>query len=429
MQQPLELNRDFKYVLDAVEKTTASIFVTGRAGTGKSTLLKLLVGTTSKNVVVLAPTGIAALNVKGQTIHSFFRFPARPLKQSDIKKRRSRKIYQNIDVLIIDEISMVRADLFDNINLFLQINRENPAPFGGVQLVLFGDLFQLPPIVSTEAEKDLFDWYYETPYFFSAKVFQKGFEMETIELQKVYRQKGRQFLRLLDALRTNLFDMEDLEDLNAAYRPDAEPDSFYITICPTNRQVNAINTRELNRLNTAEFTYNAKINGTFDPRLYPTEAVLKLREKAQVMFIKNDPQKQYVNGTIGIIKKLSDDKIVVTIENEKGEQNEVNVEISSWEILKYVQDKDNPNEISTETIGEFIQYPLKLAWAVTIHKSQGKTFDKVIIDMGNGAFENGQTYVALSRCTSLDGIILKKPLKPNDILVDERVIDFYDRNR
>ena len=429
MWQPLELNKDFKYVLDVVEKTTASLFVTGRAGTGKSTLLQLLVRTSAKKIVVLAPTGIAALNVHGQTIHSFFRFPARPLKQTDIKKRRSRKLYENIDVLIIDEISMVRADLFDNINLFLQINRGNPAPFGGVQLVLFGDLFQLPPIVSSEAEKHLFSWYYETPYFFSAKVFQKGFEMETIELYKVYRQKDRQFLRLLDGLRNNIFDTDDLEDLNVAYRPNAEPKDFYITICPRNRQVDAINTRELAKLDTEAFLYKAKVTGNFDPRLFPTEPLLKLKKGAQVMFIKNDPDKRFVNGTIGIIKELSDDKIVVTIEDREGEKNDVALDVASWEILKYVEDKNNPNEISTEVIGEYIQYPLKLAWAVTIHKSQGKTFERVIIDMGNGAFENGQTYVALSRCTSLDGIILRKPLKMNDILVDERVIDFYDRNR
>ncbi|MBX2873233.1 MAG: AAA family ATPase [Saprospiraceae bacterium] len=421
----LELSDDFKYVLDNLEKDKSNLFVTGRAGTGKSTLLQLFRNTTHKKTVVLAPTGIAALNVKGQTIHSFFGFPPKPLDRSEIKKRRDRRLYKKMEVLIIDEISMVRADLLDNIDYFLRVNRENPYPFGGVQVVFFGDLFQLPPIVSSEAEKQLFEHYYESPYFFSAKVFEEDFTLDKIELRKVYRQENRYFLRLLDSIRLNQMDYDDLEDLNQRHLPAFEAEDFYITLSARNAKVNSINRKEIDKIPYPAYLYQAAITGAFPTNLFPTEAGLQLKLHAQVMFLKNDPQKKFVNGTIGKVVKLENDKVTILVE-EFGQKREVEVEAMDWEIQKYKLHPNDPNKIETEVIGTFKQIPLKLAWAITVHKSQGKTFDKVIIDMGRGAFEFGQTYVALSRCRTLEGIVLKQPIKPRDIMTDERIIEWYE---
>ncbi len=422
------MSKDFQYALDVFEKTNKSLFVTGRAGTGKSTLLQLFRNTTRKKTVVLAPTGVAALNVKGQTIHSFFGFPAKPLNKSDIRKRKNHKLYQNIEVLVIDEISMVRADLLDNIDYFLRVNRGNMIdPFGGVQVIFFGDLFQLPPIVSTEVERNLFQTLYESPYFFSALVFEEGFEMEKLELRKTYRQESRHFIRLLDGVRVNQMDYEDLEDLNERHEPDFHSDDFYITLSTRNAIVDQINERELKQLTTDEYSFLASITGNFNPKLFPTEAALKLKKGAQVMFVKNDPRRRFVNGTIGRIAKIDYNSIVVDIEDNQGKRS-LEVEKLEWEIQRYQVSKEDQTKIDTEVVGTFKQFPLRLAWAITIHKSQGKTFDKVIIDLGSGAFEHGQTYVALSRCRSLEGIVLKKKIRMRDIMVDDRIVQFYETN-
>ncbi len=402
------------------------MFITGRAGTGKSTLLQLFRNTTRKKCVVLAPTGIAALNVRGQTIHSFFGFPPRPLSKRDIKKRRNSKLYKNLEVLIIDEISMVRADMLDNIDYFLRVNRNINMPFGNVQIVFFGDLFQLPPVVSNQVEKQLFEGFYDSPYFFSAKVFEE-FSMEKMELQKVYRQESRHFLRLLEAIRLNQVDYDDLEDLNERYNPDFVPEEFYITLSARNRKVDAINEKALKDIPLDEEVYLASVTGDFNPRLFPTDAALKLKLNAQVMFIKNDPDKRFVNGTIGKITKLENDTVTVQVE-ENGQKSKIEVKRFEWEILKYQPSKENPNDIETKVAGTFKQFPLRLAWAVTIHKAQGKTFDKVIIDLGKGAFEHGQTYVALSRCRTLEGIVLRERIQGRDIMVDDRVVEFYEQN-
>ncbi|MEZ4994584.1 MAG: AAA family ATPase [Saprospiraceae bacterium] len=424
-QTPLELNGDFQYVLDVLEKTPNSMFITGRAGTGKSTLLQLFRNTTRKKTVVVAPTGVAALNVRGQTIHSFFGFPPRPLARDEIKRRRNRKLYQNLQVLVIDEISMVRADLLDNMDIFLRVNRDDPRPFGGVQMVFFGDLFQLPPVVSSEAEQQLFQTVYESPYFFSAQVLSNGIDMEMIELRKVYRQENRHFLRLLDAIRLNQLDFEDLEDLNVRYLPGFKPQGNFITLSARNARVDAINRQEMDKIPFPARTFPAKITGQFPQHLFPTEAGLQIKEGAQVMMVKNDPQKQFVNGTIGRVIGMNDDKIKVEIEDRHATRR-VEVEQMDWEIVRYALKEDDPSQITTETIGTFCQFPLKPAWAITIHKSQGQTFDKVVIDLGRGAFEHGQTYVALSRCRTLEGIILTQPIRPQDVLVDERVVQFYE---
>ncbi len=437
-KQPLELNADFQYALDLLEKTKKNLFITGRAGTGKSTLLHLFKSTSRKKCVVLAPTGVAALNAGGQTIHSFFGFPAKFLAPEDIKRRRDTRLYKKMEVLIIDEISMVRADMVDNIDRFLRMNRENMEPFGGVQVVFFGDLFQLPPVVATQEEQRFFQTYYESQFFFSAKVFteqpinknnldETGFELEGLELGKVYRQENRHFIRLLDAVRTNQIDYDDLDDLNARFQPNFNDKDYFITLSPRNVVVDEINNRELRNLTQTEFSFIAEVTGAFDPKQFPAEGVLKLKLGAQVMFIKNDLKREYVNGTIGKIVQLDFDKIVVQIEEKDGELKNIEVEKQTWEILRYKLASDE-TKIETETIGSYKQYPLRLAWAMTIHKSQGKTFDKVIIDLTGGAFEHGQTYVALSRCRTLEGIVLRQRIRPQDIRVDERIVEFYERN-
>jgi len=427
-KSPIELNDDFRYALDLLEKYNTSMFITGKAGTGKSTLLQLFRNTTHKKVVVLAPTGIAALNVQGQTIHSFFGFPPKPLTKKDIKPRRYKNMYKKIDTIIIDEISMVRADMMDNIDYFLRINCENPMPFGGKQIVFFGDLFQLPPVVNNE-EQLYFNTYYESPYFFSATVFNE-FHLEPFELRKVYRQEERNFIKLLDRVRTNRIDWDDLNTLNERYVGNELPlEDAYITLSTRNAIVNQINSSRLRRLPTTEVTYTGSVTGNFSERTFPTDMILKLREGAQVMFVKNDPDRKFVNGTLGKIHSLREDVIKVAIPTEDGEEKIIEVEQAEWEILKYRMKpgEDGRDQLDTEPVGSFKQYPIRLAWAVTIHKSQGKTFTKVVIDLGSGAFAHGQTYVALSRCTHFNGILLKQKIRPQDIMLDERIVQYYEQ--
>lgn len=428
-REPLVLNSEFQYILDAMEKTDNNLFVTGKAGTGKSTLLNLFMSTTKKKAVVLAPTGIAALNVGGQTIHSFFGFAPRLMHKHEIKKRYQAKLYKSIELIIIDEISMVRADILDNIDYFLRLNRDSHLPFGGVQMVFFGDLFQLPPVVSTPEEIMYFQTVYKGAYFFFAQVFEnQGFAIETLELRKIYRQEERHFIRLLETVRTNRMDYEDLDDLNVRHIPNFEPEEGYITLTTRNLIADQLNERKLKDIAEPIYLYQAKITGDFDPRLFPTEQMMQLKLGAQVMFIRNDVEKRYVNGTIGKIISLTDEKIEVEVPRKNGEMQVMSVEHATWEILKYKPSEKDPTQLDTEVIGSFKQYPLKLAWAITIHKSQGKTFDKVIIDMGTGAFEHGQTYVALSRCRTLGGIVLKQKLRPQDVMTDERIVEFYEQS-
>ncbi len=418
----IDLNQDFKACLHEMERTNKCLFITGKAGTGKSTLLKYFRANTRKKIAVLAPTGIAALNVGGQTIHSFFGFPPRPLQKREIKERRNRRLYQKLDAIIIDEVSMVRADMMEQIDFFLRINGKNRAlPFGGVQMIFFGDLFQLPPVIASLEERMLFQEHYDSPYFFSASVFKTFLPINMIELSHVYRQKNRQFIRLLDAIRLRRIDEDDLETLNERYIKDIEDDDFYITLSARNAKVDEINNRKLKALDTEEFSYLAKITGNI--KVLPAETPLKLKVGAQVMFLKNDPKRRFVNGTIGKVIDLTIQTIKVEILTPKGTIQIVDVEPFEWESMKHTINENN--EIETQNIGTFTQYPLRLAWAMTIHKSQGKTFERLIIDMGKGAFEYGQTYVALSRCTTLEGIILRRPLQPKDIFVDQKIIDFY----
>jgi len=430
MFKPQVLSGDFKAALDVLENTRKSLFITGRAGTGKSTLLQLFRNTTRKQVAVLAPTGVAALNVQGQTIHGFFGFPPRIITPEVAGKktplRHLRKLYKNLETLIIDEVSMVRADMIDGIDRFLKVNRDNPKPFGGVQVACFGDLFQLPPVVTRDAiEAAYFRDVYDSPYFFSAKVFaEPDLHLEQLDLRKVYRQESRHFLRLLEAVRTGEVDADDLSDLNERHIPDFVPDEAgYITLCARNNTADLLNRTALDALPGTAFTYEASIKGQFEPNVFPTEANLTLKQGAQVMFVKNDlADKQYVNGTIGTVVAISNKHISVEIA-DRGKKERIDVEPVAWEIIRYKP--DTGEGLSTEVVGSFKQYPLKLAWAITIHKSQGKTFDRCVIDLGTGAFEHGQLYVALSRCRTLEGLVLRKPIRPTDVITDPRILEYH----
>ena len=427
--KPLELSGDFKYVLDVVETTSKHLFVTGKAGTGKSTLLQLFRNTTRKKTVVLAPTGIAALNVRGQTIHSFFRFPPKVIQADDIHKSRNTRMYKNIDVIVIDEISMVRADLLDGIDRFLQLNRGNSEPFGGVQMVFFGDLFQLPPVVSRPAEKEYFSTYYNTPYFFSAHVFTRDVPFEMVELGKIYRQEERHFIRLLDGIRMNSLDYEELTELNERHIPDFAPQGNYITLCSVNALADSINKKNLRELETPEQRYHADVTGDFRLKYFPTQQILDLKIGAQVMLLRNDPQRRFVNGSIAVITDLAPDLIKVRVIENGEPGDEIDLEKHTWEMITYRYTSGVERKLETHVSGTFHQFPIKLAWAITIHKSQGKTFDRVLIDLGRGAFEYGQTYVALSRCRTLSGIVLKQPLRPRDIMVDTRITEYFEGMR
>lgn len=414
----LDLNEEFLAAFELMEHTTDSAFITGKAGTGKSTLLKYFKSVTNKNVVIVAPTGVAAINVEGQTIHSFFRFPPRLIIPEDIPRLRNAKIFKEIDVLIIDEVSMVRADLLDGIDASLRINRNSREPFGGVQVILFGDMFQLPPIVREEDMKQYFRENYGSPYFFNAKVFKK-INFASIELHTVYRQPEAHFVSLLNKIRMNTMTEEDLELINSRVAAQSQSDQDgVLTLTSTNAIADKMNNARLAQLTSRLFEYEADISGDFEETIFPTQPLLRLKVGAQVMFLRNDSLKRWVNGTIGKVSYLSSNCIKVAIGETEHE-----VQLGSWEKIKYRYEEES-KKIETEIMGTFKQFPLKLAWAITIHKSQGQTFDRVMIDLGHGAFAHGQAYVALSRCRTLEGITLKRVLTARDIIFDEQVLGF-----
>ena len=428
LSEPKNLSGEFKDILDELENSREHFFITGRAGTGKSTLLNLFRKTSKKNIVVAAPTGIAALNVRGQTIHSLCGFPPRLLKNEDLTKRKNHRFFKKIDTLIIDEISMVRVDIFDAIDVFLRINREVNQPFGGVQMVLFGDLFQLPPVIADNYEKQYLNQFYKSPYFFSSRAYHST-QFSMHELHVVYRQDEKRFINLLDSIRRKTFDEDELADLNERYQAEEIDDQPYITLCSTNAIAKSINDKKLNKIEEPIFLYEAEVQGQFKESQYPTDFVLGLKKGSQVMFLKNDPLKKYVNGTIATVLETYNNSIQVRIEDSKIKEKVISIEPVDWELTKYKIDPENPRKFSSEIIGTFTQLPVKLAWAITVHKSQGKTFDKVKINLGRGAFDFGQTYVALSRCRRFNGIFLESKLTPKDVMIDERIQAFYDYQR
>lgn len=432
----IEINPEFKQALDLLEKSDKNIFLTGNAGTGKSTLLAYFKTTTKKRVAILAPTGVAALNVEGQTIHSFFLIPPNitPDKVLDHKLPDKRiKLISNLDMIIIDEASMLRADLLDCIDVSLRHHRkEESLPFGGVQMVFIGDLYQLPPVVAGAEERDLFRNHYSSPYFFSAKALQ-NLEYTFLELEKVYRQKDNDFITLLNKVRDNSINNQELNILNLRCNPDCDTDigaDFVITLTTTNSAADEKNLVELKKLSAPPQSFSGELEGEFSNRSLPTQMELELKVGAQVMLLNNDPAGRWVNGSIGKVTQIAfddlemDDMLTVQLDNGKS----VKITKYSWNIHKYFFNEET-QKIDTEIVGSFSQFPLRLAWAVTIHKSQGKTFEKVIIDIGRGTFAHGQIYVALSRCTSLEGITLKKPIEKRHIWMDFKITQFFKQLR
>lgn len=414
---------------DIIENTGANLFLTGKAGTGKTTFLKNLRSKSTKRLVVLAPTGIAAINAGGVTIHSFFQLPLSPYVPGasfggeEQKYYRFSKVKRNIirtmDLLVIDEISMVRADLLDAIDSVMRRYREHNKPFGGVQLLMIGDLQQLAPVIKDE------DWamlskYYPTPYFFSSKALNSA-SYHTVELTTVYRQQDKEFVNLLNQIRENHATDDTLKMLNRRYIPDFVPekDSDYIRLTTHNYPAQMINEQELSQLPSKEYVFNAEIEGDFPETSYPADVNLVLKQGAQIMFIKNDPDKRFFNGMIGEVVSLNENMIVVKGKN-RGEC--FNLEKSEWENSKYTLD-DVTKEIKETVEGVFRQYPLRLAWAITIHKSQGLTFDHAIIDVSH-SFAHGQAYVALSRCRTLEGMVLSAPLQ-RDAIISDSTLDTY----
>jgi hypothetical protein len=427
-KQPIEINHEFRKALDIMEDSRRHAFITGKAGTGKSTLLNYFRETTGKEVAVLAPTGVAALNIQGQTIHSFFGFKPN-VTPDKIRKVAGQEghIYKEFDTIIIDEISMVRADLLDCVEKFLRLNGPKRKQwFGGIQMIFIGDLYQLPPVV-TSTEKEIFSHRYGTPYFFSAQVFKEPtFDMDFIELEKVYRQTERDFIALLNSIRNRSCTEEDLERLNGNYRTNVilPDDGFCITLTSTNDCAAERNLEKLDALPGEVTEFTGTLNGEFDRSSFPTDETLRFKVGAQVMLVNNDKYGRWVNGTIGRVVRMEkgeDDEIEILVALQDG--SVVEVTQNTWELFKYEYDKST-KKISTRKTGSFTQYPIRLAWAVTIHKSQGKTFDRVVIDIGRGAFAHGQVYVALSRCTNFAGITLTKPIKKGHIRMDWRVAQF-----
>jgi hypothetical protein len=423
----IERNEVFDLAFGFVTETSENIFLTGKAGTGKTTFLKYLKEHCAKNIVVAAPTGVAAINAGGVTLHSLFQlpfFPFLPTKQNKDEllgkmkfNKQRQQLLRKMELLVIDEISMVRADVMDAIDTILRsVRRNHSSPFGGVQLLCIGDLYQLPPVAQHQ-EWQLLQEYYASPFFFDSLVIREQMPL-LIELDKIFRQKQDSFVRLLNKVRNNAMDEDDYVDLHTRYFPGYRPafEEKYITLTSHNNQADGINTRELDKLFGQAFTYKAEVSDDFPPHMFPAEADLVLKEGAQVMFLKNDNlQKRYFNGKIGTVKYLENDSIIV-----EADGFEINVDKETWENTRYTLNKAD-GKLEQETLGSFTQFPLRLAWAITIHKSQGLTFEKVMIDAG-AAFSSGQVYVALSRCTSLDGIVLLSKIPASAIYSNDHVV-------
>jgi ATP-dependent DNA helicase PIF1 len=413
----LTLSAEQQAVFDAIETTQDHIFVTGRAGTGKSTLLNHLSWHTSKQVVICAPTGVAALNVGGQTIHSLFRLPIGVIADHEIEQSRElRKLLGTLDTIVIDEVSMVNADLLDAVDRSMRQARQRPhEAFGGAQVVLFGDPYQLAPVPGDADERAYFEDQYRSMWFFDAKVWSEA-DLRIYELSVIHRQHEDEFKYMLNAVRHGRVTAEIAKRLNDTGARPAPTDGA-ITLATTNSTVTRINASELAKLPGRALTARAEVSGEFGGRSYPADESLELKVGAQVMFLRNDSDQRWVNGSIGTVTKI-DSTVWVEVDGETHQ-----VQPAVWEKYRYSYSAVTKS-LKKDIVAEFTQFPLRLAWAVTIHKSQGKTYDRAIVDLGQRSFAPGQTYVALSRISELDGLYLTRPLRPSDIIVDENVLRF-----
>ena len=435
-------NEMFQLAVQLVNQSSRNLFLTGKAGTGKTTFLKYIKENCPKQIAVVAPTGVAAINAGGVTIHSFFQLPLSPfipetkgfsVNKDEVADRHSlisrlrinnekKKVLQQLELLIIDEISMVRCDTMDAIDTVLRHIRRRPFErFGGVQVLFIGDMLQLPPVIKDQ-EWNLLSRFYSSPYFFDSIVIKEEAPVY-IEFNKIYRQSEERFIHLLNQVRNNLDEegMKILESrFNSSFRRSKQDN--YIILTTHNNKAGEINNQELRNLDNKLFSFNAEVTGEFSDRAYPADEILQLKVGAQVMFIKNDIAdrgKRYFNGKIGVVTKLETDKVLVKC---KDELDEIEVKKEKWENIRYSLNKTN-RQLEEEVLGSFTQYPLRLAWAITIHKSQGLTFEKAIIDAGD-AFAPGQVYVALSRCTNLEGMILQSRVRSSSLFSDERIVQF-----
>lgn len=431
-------NKEFQDALNLIQYTRQSVFLTGKAGTGKSTFLKYVCANTKKKHVVLAPTGIAAINAGGSTLHSFFKLPFHPLLPDDPNfslkggklhaflkySSEHRKLIKEIELVIIDEISMVRADIIDFIDKVLRVYSQNMRePFGGKQVLLVGDIYQLEPVVKND-EREILNRFYPNPFFFSARVFNE-MELVSIELTKVYRQSDPVFVGVLDRIRNNTATSVDLQLLNTRYdtHTDENETDMYITLATRRDVVNFINEKKLAELPGESVVLKGEIKGEFPESSLPTQMELEIKPGAQIIFIKNDPDKRWVNGTLGTVVGMDEQDTLYVITEDGGEHD---VKRDIWRNIRY-RYNETEKKIEEEELGVFIQYPVRLAWAITIHKSQGLTFNRLVIDFSGGVFAGGQAYVALSRCTSLDGIRLKKTISRGDIFVKPEIVNFAQR--
>jgi ATP-dependent DNA helicase PIF1 len=414
MKNNFTLNDDFNEIITLFENSNKNIFITGKAGTGKSSLINHIKKKTHKNLIVLAPTAIAALNINAKTIHSFFNFPFHVITPDVVKKHYNKKLIKQIDTILIDEVSMLRPDIIDAIDLTLQITRENKDPFGGIQMILVGDLYQLPPVV-TNNEVDVMNTLYPDGYFFFNSNVIKKINLIKFELSQVFRQSDTKLISLLDRARKATLDDDDLMAFNQRLvKTDFVVPEEVLTLSTNNYKVNSINASNLKNIQSKEFIYHAEIDGRYTGM--PVDEELKIKVGAQVMLVKNG--KNWVNGTLATIDKLTKNEIYIKVKDEV-----YLLEPEKWEKFEYIiSDK----KISSSVSATFTQYPLKLAWAATIHKCQGQTFENIVIDMDYGAFAHGQTYVALSRVVSLDGLFLRKPLRGEDFIFNPAIKDFLE---
>lgn len=425
-------NPDSERAFELLQGGEPCLFVTGRAGTGKSFLLRYFARNTKKRTVFLAPTGLAALNIGGQTIHSFFKFPWRLMNPGEAKAVRDtnrRLLLRKVDTFVVDEVSMVNANMMDAIDAFLRVNgRDQRKPFGGAQVVLFGDPYQLPPVLKEEDEAQFMAFHYRSKFFFDANVFSE-LPMAVVELKKNYRQKDTDFMDLLNGVRVGEMEDEHQALLNSRCEPGLELPKGEIRpfLTTTNARAREINAARLDELDGPEHVFTAEVTGEgFDRESLPTDLELRLREGAQVLFVKNDSQHRWVNGTFGKVVGLDENAVDVEV-CAKGHHFRYRVERETWDSRRYKFDPAS-GRITSEVVGKLTQYPVRPAWAITIHKSQGQTLERIVVDMAEGAFEHGQVYVALSRCPTLQGITLATEIWPNDVLkVNSRVREFMGR--